>query len=127
MTLRDTIVRGFNLLVVSIIGLAGFAFAPEMVVETELPYKADDATLFVLGIIAIVWYNVGRNRFKLSAAPVILMVLACAVKIGAIFLEISQADDVGDDFGGVILFVLGLCLVLYQYNKTKKLVSEAGE
>lgn len=121
MSTRDVLHRGFNLLAVSITALAGFAFMAEILAETEWAYKLDDIGLLVLGLIAIGWYLSKNNRFRLSVAPVVLIVLALLVKIGAIIVEISDAEDVGDDFGGVMLFLFGTGLVLYQYYKTKKL------
>lgn len=125
MNIQESISRGFNLLAISIVALAGFAFMAEIVIETEWSFKIDDAVLLLLGIFAIVWYRYNTNRFKLSIVPVVLVALALVTKFAAIFVEISQADDVGDDFGGLTLFVFATALVLYQYYKTKKLLAES--
>ena len=124
-TVRDASVRGFNLLAVSIPALAAFAFAPEMFVEADIPDKVDDALLFILGLIAIGWYLRGRNKFAQSLMPVVFVVLAAAIKIGGLLIEIGDPESMGDDAGGVILFLLATALIIYQYRKSKKLAAEA--
>ena len=125
MNVRDAINRGFNLLCMSIVALAGFAFVPEVILEKDLPDKIDDATLFALAIAAMTWYTWKRNRYMRSVVPVVFVGLALATKIGALVIEFSDAEAVGDDFGGLILLVLTLGLVGYQYRKNKKLLAEA--
>lgn len=121
MNLQESISRGFNLLATSIVSIAGFAFAPEMFVETDMPDKIDDALLFVIGLVAIGWYMRGRNRFAQSVMPVVLVILAMLVKIGGLMIEMGDPESMGDDFGGVILFVIAAGLIVYQYQKSKKL------
>lgn len=117
MTIQESINRGINLLATSITALAGFAFLPEAHFETDLPDKIDDSLLFLVGIAGIIWYLRGRNRYVRSIVPVVLVVLALLVKIGGVITEFSDAASVGDDFGGLILFVIAACLVIYQYRK----------
>jgi hypothetical protein len=112
MSISESINRGYNLLVTSIVSLAGLAFLPEAFLEKDIPDKVDDTLLFVIGMLGIWWYNRGDNRFKHSIVPVVLVILA-----------FDDAEAVGDDFGGLILFALAVGLAVYQYQKTKKLLS----
>jgi hypothetical protein len=123
MSISESINRGYNLLVTSIVSLAGLAFLPEAFLEKDIPDKVDDTLLFVIGMLGIWWYNRGDNRFKHSIVPVVLVIVAFAAKVMAVVVEFDDAEAVGDDFGGLILFVLAVGLAVYQYQKTKKLLS----
>ena len=125
MKLTESINRGFNLLGTSIVALAGFAFTAEIFMESEWIDKADDIGLLVLAVVGIIWYLTRNNRYQRSIMPVVLVVLSLLVKIAAIMIEFKDPDDVGDDFGGLVLFILATILVVYQYRKTKKLLAEA--
>ena len=119
MKLSETINRTVNLVAVTITSLAGFAFMPEIFIEDKLMYKLDDIALFLMGIISIAWYRKGRNNLSRTITPVIIVFLSLLIKIGGIILEIKEKDDVGDDFGGLILFILGFSLVYYLYKKAR--------
>ena len=88
MKLYESINRGFNLLAVSIIGLSGFAFMPEIFGEHDWDDKADDILLFLLGIAAIIWYR--KNKFKSSMAPVVFVALALITYIPDLSLGLVQ-------------------------------------
>jgi peptidoglycan/LPS O-acetylase OafA/YrhL len=118
---QQLINRGFNLLSVSIAGLAGFAFLPEAFLEKDLPDKIDDILLFLLALVAIYWYSRSNNRYVRSAVPVVLICLGLAIKLVGIIIEYADPEAVGDDFGGLILFILATGLVIYQYSKSKTL------
>ena len=126
MNIRDSINRGFNLLAVSIVGLSGFAFLPEAFLENDAPDKIDDVLLFILGLLGIAWYSKKDNSYSRSLVPVVLVGLSLLTKIGALFIEFDDAASVGDDFGALILFVLSFGLVVYQYQKTGKLLKEVA-
>ena len=123
MTIQEAINRAFNLVTVSIVGLAGFAFLPEVFLENDFSDKIDDSLLFILSLVAIGWYLKGRNRFSQSVAPVVFMVLALLIKIMGAVIEFADPESLGDDMGGLILFVLATGLVLYQYRATKRLIA----
>ncbi len=113
------------MLAVSIMGLSGFAFAPEIFLENDWMDKLDDISIFVLAVVAIIWYLSGNNKFMRSKMPVILVGLALLAKIGALIIEFKDKDAVGDDFGALILFVLATSLVIFQFLKTKKMLQGA--
>lgn len=122
MTPRELWNRGNNLLAVGILGLAGFSFAPEFHLESEIPFKIDEGLLLLLGIAAIGWYLWGKNKWKHSIIPVVMVWTGLAIKIMGVIVEFKEKDDVGDDFGAVILFLFAGLLVTFLYIKAKKLV-----
>lgn len=124
MTVSDAINRGNNLLATSILGLAGFAFAPEAFIEDKEIYKLDDFLLFWLGIFAIGWFLKGKNKFTRNVGPVVMVWIGLAIKLMGFILEMKEADDLGDDIGGLILFILATALVTFVYIKSKKLLEK---
>ena len=123
MSLKDAINRTTNLVATAIAALAGFAFLPEVFVEDHLSYKVDDALLFLIGLGAVAWYKKGKNRFSRSVLPVLLVFAGLVVKTAGVIVEIKDKDDVGDDFGGLILFLLGSLFIAWIYVKSKKLLA----
>lgn len=123
MNIQNALNRGFNLLAISITGLVGFAFLPEVFVENDVPDKLDDGALFIVGLVAIVWYRYSQNRYVRSVMPVALVVIAALVKLSGLLIEIADPESFGDDIGGLILLVLATALVISQYKKTGKLAS----
>lgn len=123
MTIQESINRGFNLLAVSISGLAGLSFLPEVFVEKDIPDKIDDLLLFILAVVAMLWYKKSNNRYVHSFLPVAIIIIGLVVKIGGLLIELDDPEAFGDDIGGLILFVISTWLVIYQYKKTKQLLS----
>jgi hypothetical protein len=120
MTQRELINRTTNLLGVAITAVAGFAFVPEIFLENDWGDKTDDILLFVLAVIAVVWYKKGRNAFERTVMPVVFTGLGLAIKIMAIAVEFHDKDAVGDDMGGLLVFILGTLLVWWVYKKNDK-------
>ena len=120
MTALEATNRGNNLASIIIVALSGFAFLPEVFLETEISFKIDDILLFALGLTAIVWYRWKNNRYTRSFVPVLFVLTSLVVKVGAIFLEIKDKEDAGDDFGALILFVLASVFVIWLYKKSAK-------
>lgn len=118
--------RGFNLMVVALLVLPGLAFGSVILNEHELNDKIDDTVLLVSGIIAVVWYLMGRNRFSRSIVPVGLVVLSLAGQIVGVLIEKDDKEAIGDNIGGMIIFVGVLILVLFQYFRPQKIESEAA-
>lgn len=116
--------RGNNLLSVAIVAIAGFAFSPESVLEPEIPFKIDEILLFWLGVSSIGWYLWGKNKWKQSIVPVLFVWGGLAIKVMAVIIEFKDKEDVGDDFGALILFVLASVLVTFLYLKAKKMFTK---
>jgi peptidoglycan/LPS O-acetylase OafA/YrhL len=111
--------RSLNLLAISIAGLAGFAFLPEAFLEKDIPDKVDDIALFIIALIGMFWYTRSNNRYIRSVTPIIIVMIAMMVKIVGVMIEHADTVSVGDDFGGLILFILATILVVYQYLKDR--------
>ena len=124
MTPREIWNRGNNLLSVAVVALAGFAFSPESVLEPEVPFKIDEILLFWLGVGAIGWYVWGKNKWKRSIVPVLFVWAGLAIKIMAVVIEFKDKEDVGDDFGALILFILATALVTFLYLRAKKVLAK---
>lgn len=117
MTAHELWNRGNNLVSIAIIAIGGLAFFPEVFAEDELLHKLDDGLLFILSLVSIIWYRKKNNRFSRSLTPVIFTLTALAVKFLAILIEIKDKEDIGDDFGGLILFVLAALLSVVLYRR----------
>lgn len=117
MTVEEAWNRGNNLVATAIVSIAGFAFAPELINETEWQFKIDDTLLFLLGIGAIAWYK--KNSLRRSFVYVLFVLTALVIKIGAIVVEIKDKEDVGDDIGGFLIFLLATIFVFYLFSRAK--------
>ena len=124
MTPKEIWNRGNNLLATAILTLSGFAFLPEFFIEDEWQHKLDEAFLFLLGLHALGWYLRGKNKFQHSLKPVVLVWIGFAIKIMAAVLEMKDKEDIGDDMGALILFLLAGILVTYLYIKAKKVFAK---
>ena len=123
MNLQQSINRGLNLLGTSIVALAGFASVSEIFLE-DMVGKIDDIALLLLAVYAIFWYLRADNRYTRSKAPVVLVMLAFLAEAGGFVLEFRSIAASGDDFGGLALLAIAAGFMLYQYAKTKRLLTE---
>ena len=117
MDISQSVNRTVNLIGATVAGLAGFAFAPEMIIEPEFIDKVDDFLLLLVGVAAIAWYLRNANRYARSIMPIVFVGMALVLKVFAVIVEFADPEDVGDDFGGLILFVLGVAFVIYLYRR----------
>ena len=128
MTVRDALNRGYNLLGTAIIAISGFAFFPEFFTEDELTHRLDEGVLFLLAISSIVWYLTGKNKFSRTIVPILFTTAALVMKLITFFLlEKGDAADLGDEFSAIILFVITLALLLWQYVSIKRMAQTAEE
>jgi hypothetical protein len=121
MTVQEAVNRGYNLLVCSIVILAGAAFGSVIVNEAELNDKLDDGILLAVGVIALVWYLWGTNRVKRSWIPILCVVLALVGQIIGVLLEKDDKEAFGDNIGGMIIYLPTLVFAIYQYVSPPKL------
>lgn len=117
MTLTDSVNRGYNLMICALLGLPGLALGTVLIAEPELNDKIDDTGLLVTGIIAVIWYLVGRNRFSRSVVPVVLVCVALTAQIVGVLIERDDKEAFGDNIGGSLLYVGLLLLSIVQYRK----------
>ena len=126
MTIRDAINRGYNLVGTAIVAISGFAFFPEFFTEDELTHKIDEGVLFLLAISSIVWYLIGKNKFSRTIVPILFTTTALAMKLIAfLLLERGDVADLGDEFGAIILFVISLAFLIWQYASIKRMTQTA--
>ena len=122
MTVRDALNRGYNLIGTAIIAISGLAFFPEFFTEDELTHKLDEGVLFLLAISSIVWYLIGKNKFSRTIVPLLSTAAALIMKLIAFFLlEKGDAADLGDEFGAMILFVITLAFLIWQYVSIRRM------
>jgi uncharacterized membrane protein YGL010W len=119
--------RGFNLLAVTILALAGLAFGTVGFTENELPDKLDDFGLLAVGAIALVWYLAGSSRTRRTIVPVVLIVLAAVVQFVGVGLEHDDKQAFGDNIGGLFLFIPAVITVIFQYWRTGRLLGASVE
>lgn len=128
MTVRDALNRGYNLVGTAIIAISGLAFFPEFFTEDELTHRLDEGVLFLLAISSIVWYLLGKNKFSRTIVPILFTTAALVMKLIAFFLlEKGDAADLGDEFGAIILFVITLGFLVWQYVSIKRLAQTTEE
>jgi uncharacterized membrane protein YGL010W len=124
MTLQNAINRGYNLLACTAMALAGLAFGTVVLEEADLLDKVDDIGFLVIGAVAVIWYLLGRNRFKRSVVPIVLSGTAIIVQIVGLVLEKDDPASFGDNIGGMWLFVpLFVVLVVQFYVNRRHLVA----
>jgi hypothetical protein len=128
MTVRDVLNRGYNLVGTAIIAISGFALFPEFFTEDELTHRLDEGVLFLLAISSIVWYLIGKNKFSRTIVPILFTIAALIMKLIAFFLlEKGDAADLGDEFSAIILFVITLAFLVWQYVSIKRIAQTAEE
>lgn len=107
-----------NFFASAFVSVVGFSLVSEIFMENDLPDKIDDTLMVILAAISVYWYK--KNALKKSAMPIALFVVAIAIKIMAIVIEMDDKEAVGDDFGVLAALIVGFIVVIYQYMKLKK-------
>ena len=125
MTIKEAINRGNNLLGVVIVAICGFACLPDVIAESEFSHQLDEWLMLIVGIIAIIWYKLGNNRFSRSVMPIVFIIVSLVIKIIGIYLERGDTADLGDEFGGVVLLALAAITLIWIYIKNKKITEES--
>ena len=126
MTVRDALNRGYNLIGTAIVAISGLAFFPEFFAEDEGTHKFDEVVLLLLAIGSIIWYLVGKNKFSRTIVPILFTAAALVMKIITMFLlENGDAADLGDELATMILFVITLGFLIWQYVSIKRMAQVA--
>jgi len=125
-TTQEAVLRGTNLLAVSIVALSGIAFFPEFFLEDEGPFKLDEVGLLVVGLAGMAWYLIGRHKFSRSLVPMVLVGTGLLIKIIGLVIEFGDTEDRGDDIGALILFALAVALVAWQYFNGRRAAQAGG-
>ena len=120
LSLSDAINRGYNMLIVTVLGLTALAFGTDIIPEAmdKLVYITDDVLIAIIGVAAVAWYFVGRNCYARTSVPILLVSLALLAQVAGFVIEIGDIGDLGDDIAGLVLFValLVISVVLYSVN-----------
>ncbi len=127
MTIQDAINRGYNLLACTALAVVGLGFSPVGVFEGDLVDKIDDIGLAVVGALAVIWYLVGRNRFKRSVVPLVLSGLAVAVQVLGMVLEYGDPSSFPDNIGGIVLTGSFFVVLLVQFYVNRRHLAAAAE
>ena len=125
MTVRDALNRGYNLVGTAIIAISGLAFFPEFFTEDESSHKFDEGVLLLLAIGCIAWYLIGKNKFSRTIVPILFTAVALVMKLIAFLLEKGDAADLGDEFSTIILYVITLAFLIWQYVSIKRMAQAA--
>lgn len=126
MTVRDALNRGYNLIGTAIVAISGLAFFPEFFAEDEGTHKLDEVVLLLLAIGSIIWYLSGKNKFSRTIVPILFTVAALVMKIITMFLlENGDAADLGDELATMILFVISIAFLIWQYVSIKRMAQVA--
>jgi uncharacterized membrane protein YadS len=128
LTVRDAINRGYNLLGVGILVISGLSFFSDLPAEIDQPtHIVDEMLLAVLALVAFIWYLSGRNKYSRTIWPIVFAVLGLAIKVLGLFLEFSDPEDRGDEFGALVLFVFLIATLIWQYVASRRLAAQAEE
>jgi drug/metabolite transporter (DMT)-like permease len=125
LSVRQAINRGFNLLAAGVLGLAGLAFGSLIFEEADPIDKVDNSILVLVAILAVAWYLIGNHRYERSAVPIALAGTALAGQLLGIAIEAGDPAAIGDDIGGMLLFVPLLILLLVVNSSDKVFLSRA--
>jgi hypothetical protein len=127
MTTQDAINRGYNMLACTALFVVGLSFSPVASFEGDLSDKLDDIGLAVVGIVALIWYLVGRNRFKRSVVPLALSALAVAIQVLGMELEFGDSASFGDNIGGFLVTGSFFMVLLVQFLANRRHLAAAAE
>ncbi len=125
MTLKESINHGYNLMVTVVLFFAGLAFGSVAASPTENDWtdRLDDIGLVLVGLIILIWFLVGRNRYQRSAVPLVLAGVALAVQALAIVFETDDPAAFGDNIGGLVLYAPFFVFALIYYFCTGRMLS----
>jgi uncharacterized membrane protein YadS len=127
-SVRDAINRGYNLFGAGIIVISGLSFFSDLPAEIDQPaHIVDEILLAVLALVAFIWYLSGRNKYSRTVWPIVFAVLGLAIKVLGLFLEFSDPEDRGDEFGALVLFVVLIITLVWQYIAAPRLAARAEE
>jgi hypothetical protein len=130
MTLRESINHGYNLMVTAVLLFGGLAFGTLVFNPAENDWfdRLDDIALPLIGIACLVWFLSGRNRFRRSIVPLVLVGLALVLQLVAVPLERDDMAAFGDNIGGLVLLLPFFVFALVYYLRVIRPVhlSEGG-
>ncbi len=131
MTVKESINHGYNLMVTTVLLFGGLAFGTLAFspVEDDWLDRLDDIGLPLIGIVCLVWFLSGRNRYKRTVTPIVLTGLALIIQLIAIPLERDSAAAFGDNIGGIALLLPFFAFALIYYFRVGRSITalESGD
>ncbi|HZU70073.1 MAG TPA: hypothetical protein VFA09_22570 [Ktedonobacteraceae bacterium] len=125
LTVRDALNRAYNLLGVGVVAISSLAFFSDLPSEIDqLSHIVDEVLLGVLALVAFVWYLIGRNKYTRTVIPIVFAVVALAIKVLGLVLEIKDPEDRGDEYGALVLFVVLIIVLVWQYIAARRLAAQ---
>ena len=115
MTSRENRNHGSNLMITIVLFLIGIGMGLYALGEGEGIDRIDDFGLLAVGLISALWYLAGRSRLEGSVVPLALTLLALAVQVLGVVLEVGDREAVGDNVAGMVLLVPLTLFTLWQY------------
>ncbi len=121
MTLKESINHGFNLMMTAVLFFGGIAFGTLAFSPTENDWldRFDDIGLPLIGLVCVVWFLTGRNRYKQSVVPLVLAGLALVIQLIAIPLEHDDPAAFGDNIGGLVFLVPFFIFALIYFLRSR--------
>jgi hypothetical protein len=119
--LSEAINRGNNLLGIAYIAVTSIGLIDLVFSDNEWIDRADDIAIIVIAILGVAWYLSGRNRYKRSLVPLVIVAVSFLVKVVALRIEFDDPAAAGDDYGVVIAFFIMMvveAIILYRTRKT---------
>lgn len=123
-TKQEAITKGYNMLVVGLLSFVGIGLVGELFNEVEWRDKSDDIVIVLLAIVGAIWYFTGKNRYKSSWFPFILLSIATLIKIATVFFEFNDQVARGDEFGLMLpLLIMTIIsgIAIYRNRRTGRL------
>ena len=85
----------------------------------------DNSIIVIVAIIAVAWYLIGNHRFERSVVPIVLAGAALAGQLVGIAIEAGDSTAIGDDIGGMLLFLPLLILLIVVNSTDRELLARA--
>lgn len=117
--------RGYNQIMAVVFGLTALTFGSEIFGEPDPLDKIDNSLIALVGLIAVVWYFLGTNRFQRSLAPIGLAVAALVAQALGVALELGDPTAFGDEIPGMIIFVSFLVMLIVLRRTDDRLLAHA--
>ena len=122
MTAEDLSNRSFNLMVTALVLISGLGFGTAIFTEPEFNDKIDDFVVLGSGLLILVWYLVGRNRYRRSIVPTVFVVLSLGGKLYSV-VERDDRAAFPDDLPGIVIFLGIFAFALYQYLRAGRVAT----
>ena len=121
MTMGEALNRGFNLLAVTLVGLAVFLLSLEFLTDADWVLRAADVALFCIGVACVVWYRRRNNRFKNSLVPIYFTAFALGIRVFCSIITYATTGLLFHSIQESRLMFFATLVIVQQYHKTQGL------